>query len=130
MYRRRWTASSTRAESLHYRGLDYKAMLAGRIARVRAEAERKEVTRLVDRFSKQKVTDGVQRGERIQLTLTDIASHGPAVGRHGEQVVFVDFGIPGEEVVVEIEQIKRRFANGRVVGVLAPAPERVEPPCP
>src|SRR5688500_15520626 len=69
-------------------------------------------------------------GAHISLTLTDVASHGPAVGRHAEQVVFVDYGIPGEEVVAEVERVKRRFANGRVAEVRAPSPDRVEPACP
>jgi len=67
---------------------------------------------------------------RLRLALTDVAFHGAAIGRHDGRVVFADFGIPGEEAVVEIEKEKRDYALGRVVEVLEPSPWRVEPPCP
>lgn len=76
------------------------------------------------------MTDTTQR-ERITLRLTDMAYQGPALGRADDgRVIFADFGIPGEEVVVEIDRKHRQYSAGRVVEVLSPAPERVEPPCP
>jgi 23S rRNA (uracil1939-C5)-methyltransferase len=68
--------------------------------------------------------------ERVTLTLTDMAHEGNAIGRLNDQVVFVEYGIPGEEAVVEIYKRNADFANGRVVEVLKPSPDRVEPPCP
>ncbi len=69
-------------------------------------------------------------GSRIILTLTDMAFQGAAIGRRDGYVVFADFGIPGEEAVVEVEKEKKDYALGRVVEVLSPSPWRVEPPCP
>ncbi|MBX6342366.1 MAG: class I SAM-dependent RNA methyltransferase [Thermomicrobiaceae bacterium] len=71
-----------------------------------------------------------KRGERITLELTDIAFEGAAFGRPEGRVVFVDYGIPGEQVIAEIEKERRHYAYGKVVEVLDPAPERVAPPCP
>jgi 23S rRNA (uracil1939-C5)-methyltransferase len=68
--------------------------------------------------------------ETIELTLDDMAFEGAALGRADGRVIFADYGIPGEEVVVRIEQSRRSFWEGRVVDVLAPAGSRVEPPCP
>lgn len=67
---------------------------------------------------------------RIQLELTDIAFQGAAIGRVDGRIVFADFGIPGEQVVVELEQERRDYSSGRVVEIHSPAPTRVEPPCP
>ncbi len=73
------------------------------------------------------MTDG---GKRITLALTDMAFQGAAIGRRDGLVIFADFGIPGEEAVVELEKEKKDYALGRVVEVISPSPWRVEPPCP
>ena len=70
-------------------------------------------------------------GERIELTLTDLSYLGGAVGRTSENLaVFATGGLPGEQVVVEIEDVRRHYARGRVVEIHQPAAERTEPPCP
>ncbi|CAN5598538.1 23S rRNA (uracil(1939)-C(5))-methyltransferase RlmD [soil metagenome] len=70
------------------------------------------------------------RSQTIQLTLDDMAFEGAALGRADGQIVFADYGIPNEEVIVEVESTRRHFLEGRVVEVLTPAESRVEPPCP
>src|SRR5690606_34098426 len=76
----------------------------------------------------EKQTDGesimadVKQAERLTVKLNDIAFQGPAVGRVDGWVVFADFGIPGEEVVVEIDKSRRQYTSGKVVEVLTPAP--------
>jgi len=52
------------------------------------------------------------------------------VARHGGMAVFAAGGAPGDVAEVEITQVARRFARGRVVEVIEPGPSRVEAPCP
>jgi 23S rRNA (uracil1939-C5)-methyltransferase len=66
----------------------------------------------------------------LQVQLTDVAHGGEAVGRHEGKAIFVPFGIPGESVRVEVMQDKGRFAHARLLEVLTPSPQRVQPPCP
>ena len=66
----------------------------------------------------------------IELTLDGIAHGGEALGRHDGKVVFVPFAIPGEHVRAEILQEKARWARARLVEILEPSPDRIEPPCP
>ena len=66
----------------------------------------------------------------INLKLTGIAPTGEAIGRADGLVLFVPFGLPGETVSVEIEHQRRNFGRARLVKVITPAPERVQPPCP
>jgi 23S rRNA (uracil1939-C5)-methyltransferase len=67
--------------------------------------------------------------ERATLTLTDMAYEGHAIGRLDELVVFAEYGIPGEEVIVEIYKKTATYANARVIEVLQASPYRIEPPC-
>jgi 23S rRNA (uracil1939-C5)-methyltransferase len=68
--------------------------------------------------------------ETIELELTAMAHGGSALGRHGSQVIFVPYAIPGERVRVEIKEEHARWAQARLLDVLVPSPHRVEPPCP
>lgn len=72
---------------------------------------------------------GLIPGARLTLTIRDIAFGGEGIGRIDDFVVFVPFVIEGEEVEVEITEVKKRFARARLLRVLAASPQRVEPPC-
>ena len=67
---------------------------------------------------------------RLRVTLEDVAYEGGAFAHHDGKVVFADYGIPGEEVVVEVDRERAGVAIGKVVEVLSSADGRVEPPCP
>jgi tRNA/tmRNA/rRNA uracil-C5-methylase (TrmA/RlmC/RlmD family) len=65
----------------------------------------------------------------LELLITDVAFGGEGVGRHEELVVFVPFVITGETVEVEITEVRKRYARGRLARVVRPAGERVAPGC-
>ena len=69
-------------------------------------------------------------GEKLVLELTAWGRLGEAMADHDGRDVFVFGGIPGERVVAEVVDIRRRRLAARVVEVLEPSPHRVEPPCP
>jgi tRNA/tmRNA/rRNA uracil-C5-methylase (TrmA/RlmC/RlmD family) len=71
-----------------------------------------------------------QPGERRVLRILDIAFGGEGVAREGDLVIFVPFVIIGEEVEVEITEVKKNFARAKLLRVLTPSPERVQPQCP
>ncbi len=83
-------------------------------------------TRRVRRGARQTAPAASERssgtpGEIIDLTLTGMAPTGEAIGRYGGgqdpgMVVFVPFGLPGEEVRVRLVERKRSFARGEIVG--------------
>ncbi len=70
-------------------------------------------------------------GDRFELVLTDLSYLGGAVGRNKDNLaIFVSGGLPGERVVVEVEETRPRYARAHVVEVLEPAEDRAVPPCP
>jgi len=68
-------------------------------------------------------------GSRLTLTIHDIAFGGEGVARLDDFVIFVPFVVVGEEVEVELIEVKKKFARARLLRVLKAAPERVAPPC-
>jgi tRNA/tmRNA/rRNA uracil-C5-methylase (TrmA/RlmC/RlmD family) len=68
-------------------------------------------------------------GDKISLSIHDIAFGGEGVGRIDEFVVFVPFVIVGETVEAEITEVKKNFARAKLLRVLTPSPERVTPEC-
>jgi 23S rRNA (uracil1939-C5)-methyltransferase len=63
-----------------------------------------------------------------------LESLSPAYGGYSiardEKVILIKGAIPGEVVDVEIVEKKRDYSVGRVVTVVEPSQDRVEPPCP
>jgi 23S rRNA (uracil1939-C5)-methyltransferase len=64
------------------------------------------------------------------LRPTTIVHGGAALGRHEGRAIFVPYALPGETVRVETTEDKGHYAFARLVEVLEPSSERVEPPCP
>lgn len=72
----------------------------------------------------------LSRGERLVMPVTDVAFGGDGVGRAGGQVIFLPFAVDGDEVEVEITEVKPRYARARLLRILSPSPFRREAPCP
>jgi 23S rRNA (uracil1939-C5)-methyltransferase len=69
------------------------------------------------------------RGEEIELRVDRLAYGGRGVARHGELVVFVARGLPGDRVRARVTKFKRRYAEAQAVELLEPGPGRVDPRC-
>ena len=72
----------------------------------------------------------MQVNELLTVPISDLELGGKAVGRHDGRVVFVDRGLPGDQVVVRVTRAKRTFAEARLERVERPSPDRVPAPCP
>lgn len=71
----------------------------------------------------------MQAGDRITATVGAVAFGGDGVARVARRVVFIPFTAEGDVVEVEITQVKKSFARGCLVRILAPSPDRVPPVC-
>ena len=63
------------------------------------------------------------------LKIEKLVYGGLGMGRVEGKVVFVPFGLPGEELEVEIVRDLKGHAFGEIKKVLAPSPHRLEPDC-
>ena len=55
---------------------------------------------------------------------------GRGVARVAGKLVFIDGGLPGEQVMFRYRRCRRQFDEGSVVDVLKPSSDRVQPRCP
>jgi 23S rRNA (uracil1939-C5)-methyltransferase len=70
-----------------------------------------------------------QRGQRLSVTIDDLAFGGEGVGRADGYVVFVRGGVPGDRVSVRLDQARSRFGRGTIEAIEIPSEHRVEAPC-
>jgi 23S rRNA (uracil1939-C5)-methyltransferase len=71
-----------------------------------------------------------RRGDRVDVTIDDLAFGGEGVGRLDGYVMFVRGGLPGDRVRVHVTETRARYGRGEIDEVLTRAPGRVDPPCP
>jgi 23S rRNA (uracil1939-C5)-methyltransferase len=71
-----------------------------------------------------------RRGDRVDVTIDDLAFGGDGVGRLDGYVMFVRGGLPGDRLRVRVTETRARYGRGEVDEVLVRAPDRIDPPCP
>lgn len=68
-------------------------------------------------------------GQKLVVTIVDIAFGGEGVARSDDFVIFVPFVALGEKVEVELVEVKKRFGRARLLRIIEPSASRVEPKC-
>lgn len=68
-------------------------------------------------------------GSRVRLKVDDIAAGGEAVGRVDNFVVFVPQGAPGDELEVEVSELRKTYCRAHISRIIKPSIRRVQPPC-
>lgn len=66
----------------------------------------------------------------VEVEIDGFTHGGEGVARIDGKATFVPRTIPGERVRVEVVEDHRRWSRARLVEVVEPSPDRVEPPCP
>ena len=68
-----------------------------------------------------------RRGDEVEVAIESLAHGGAGVGRANGFVVFVRGVVPGDRVRAEIGKSKKSFAEARVLEILEPSSDRIEP---
>jgi tRNA/tmRNA/rRNA uracil-C5-methylase (TrmA/RlmC/RlmD family) len=71
----------------------------------------------------------LQLKDRMTIKIESIAFGGEGVGRIDSFVVFVPFAAPGDELAIEITQLKKKFVRGKILKIIKPSPMRETPLC-
>jgi len=78
---------------------------------------------------KQKKLPPVQKGSTYTIEIDGLGHSGEGVGRVQDFTIFVPGGLPGEQVLVRITQVKSSYAKGVMTSVAAASPDRIIPRC-
>lgn len=71
----------------------------------------------------------MQLKDRVAIKIESVAFGGEGVGRIDNIVAFVPFSAPGDELEVEITQLKNKFVRGRILKIIKKSPLRTKPLC-
>ncbi len=74
-------------------------------------------------------TPKLQKGQSVELSVTNLAFGGKGVARLDDFVVFVTGAVPGDVVEALITKNKKRYAEARVQRLVATSPDRVAARC-
>jgi len=66
----------------------------------------------------------------LQIKIEKLVYGGSGIGRSQGKAIFVDGGVPGDLLDVEIINDKRDYAESKIDKIIKPSPERTEPLCP
>jgi tRNA/tmRNA/rRNA uracil-C5-methylase (TrmA/RlmC/RlmD family) len=84
---------------------------------------------MLEALSEQSEEKTFHVGARHVVTISDIAFGGEGVARIGDFVIFVPFVALGESVEIELTEVKKRFGRAKLLRVITPSPDRVQPLC-
>ncbi len=71
-----------------------------------------------------------EKGQTLELEITDLAFGGKGIAKLDGLTVFVDNGLPGDRVSARIAKKRKRYLEARIVDLLSPSPDRIDPACP
>ena len=71
----------------------------------------------------------VKKGSIYDIDIVGLGHSGEGVGRYQDFTVFVPQALPGELVAVEISDVKKSYAKGRLVRIKTHSDKRAQPVC-
>jgi len=66
----------------------------------------------------------------MEVEIERIVPGGAGLAHADGLTLFVALGVPGDRVRVRVERVRGKVAFASIVEIIAPSPQRIEPPCP
>ena len=63
--------------------------------------------------------------DAVTVTITDLTDKGDGIGQLDGRTLYVSGALPGEQVQVRLHGVKPKYAQGELLAVLQPSPDRV-----
>lgn len=71
-----------------------------------------------------------RKNDMVTLDIVDCGTNGEGIGKADGFTVFVKDAVIGDRVTAKIMKAKKNYGYGRLMEILRPSPDRVEPVCP
>ena len=72
----------------------------------------------------------IEKGKILSVECTGMGHNGEGVCRYDGLALFVPLVLPGETAEIEVTEVKKRFAGGKLRKVIKKSEERIDPICP
>ena len=73
---------------------------------------------------------GFNKNDTVRLIITDIGTNGEGIGRVDGYTLFIKDAIIGDEVEAKIIKAKKNYGYARLMNIITPSKDRIEPVCP
>ena len=70
------------------------------------------------------------KNDLVTLKITDMGNDGEGIGKVDGYTLFVKDAVIGDTVLAKVMKAKKNYGYARLMEVVEPSPDRVEPPCP
>lgn len=71
----------------------------------------------------------VNKNDYVTVTIEDLTHDGAGVAKVEGYPIFIPGTLRGEEVEIKVVKTLKNYGFGRLIQLLTPSPERIEPPC-
>src|SRR2546422_6726077 len=71
-----------------------------------------------------------QTDKTVLVQIDKLVHGGKGLAHDGSLAIFVEGVLPGESVRIQLERVKKGYAEGRLLEVVTPSPHRTDAPCP
>ena len=72
----------------------------------------------------------MKKNDTFQLQITDLGTGGEGIGKREGMTFFVKVALPGDLIEAGVTKLKKTYGYARIVRILEPSEDRVEPICP
>lgn len=72
----------------------------------------------------------MKKNDTFEIEITDLGTHGEGIGRFDGMTFFIKDAIVGDRVLASAMKLKKSYGYARIVEILEPSKNRVEPKCP